>query len=211
MRSTRGYVGDRFDRGVTLIETAIVGLLVFTLLLAVFEFGLLFRDNLTATDAVSDATRIGAIIGPDVAADGSNADYAIVKTVREGLSSMNDVAIQYIVVFKASGGGGDALAQVPTACRNGTSLAGICNSYSAGPALAAVESGTRAYFTCSGANTAACKYNPTTRKDGPTSSQVETIGVYVKILQDGYTGLFAETWTIERASTLRLEPGVTAP
>ena len=56
----------RRDDGATVVEFGIVALLVFTLLLAIFEFGLLFRDNLTATDAVSDATRVGAIVGPDI-------------------------------------------------------------------------------------------------------------------------------------------------
>ena len=199
------------DRGVTLIEMSLVALIVFTFFLVIFEFGLLFRDNLTATDAAADATRIGAIVGPDVASDGSTADYAIARAVRQGLASLDDSDVQYIVVFKASGGGGAALNQVPLACRNGTSIAGICNAYTANAAFNAVEAGNAAYFTCAGANTAACKWNPETRKDGPTSSQVETLGVYVKIVRPGYTGLFAKSWTIERASISRLEPGVTDP
>lgn len=195
----------------TLIETSIVALLVFTMFLAVFEFGLLFRDNLTATDAVADATRLGAVIGPDVASDGSTADYAIAKAIREGISSLNDTSVRYIVVFKASGSGAPALSQVPTACRNGTSVAGICNSYSAAAAFAAIETGQPAYFTCTAPGQPACSWNPTARKDGPTSAQVETLGVYVKIVRNGFTGLFADSWTIERASISRLEPGVTDP
>lgn len=198
------------DRGVTLVETAIVALVVLTMLLAIFEFGLLFRDNLTATDAVADATRIGAIMGPDVTPDGVNADFAIARAVREGLSSLDDSAVQYIVVFKASGGGESAIAQVPRACRNGTSVAGVCNSYTANGAFNAVEDGTTEYFTCA-ANSAACGWNPLGRVDGPTPDKVETIGVYVKIVKSGYTGLFADTWTITRASISRLEPGLTKP
>lgn len=198
----------RRDDGATLVELSIVAILVFTILLAVFEFGSLYRDSLTASDAVSDATRMGAIIGPDVQSDGSTADYAIVRAVREGLASLNDSAVQYIVVFKASGTGDDAESQVPAACRNGTSIGGICNSYAGPAAFGAVEAGNAAYFTCSGMNTAACSWNPTTRKDGPTSADVETLGVFIKIRRGGITGLFGGDWTITRASTIRLEPGI---
>lgn len=199
----------RGDDGATLVEMSIVATLVFTVFLAMFEFGTLYRDSLTATDAVSDATRIGAIIGPDVQADGSTADYAIVKAVREGLSALNDSSVQYVVVFKSPGTGDDAESQVPAACRNGTSLPGICNSYAGPAAFGAVESGDVDYFTCSAADTAACPWNPTTRSDGPTSAQVETLGVYVKIRRGGVTGLFGDDFTITRASTIRLEPGLT--
>ncbi len=199
------------DDGATLVEMSIVAILVFTVLLAILEFGSLYRDSLTATDAVSDATRIGAIMGPDVQPDGSTADYAIVRAVREGLASLNDSSVQYVVVFKATGSGDDAESQVPAACRNGTSISGICNSYAGPAAFGAVEAGNVAYFTCSAMNPAACPWNPTTRKDGPTSAQVETLGVYVKIRRGGLTGLFGDDWTITRASTIRLEPGVLDP
>lgn len=212
MTPNRLFPGPRRrDDGATLVEMSIVAVLVFTLFLAFFEFGSLYRDSLSATDAVGDATRIGAIMGPDVQADGSTADYAIVKAVREGLSALNDSAIQYVVVFKASGTGDAAESQVPEACKNGTSIPGICNSYAGPAAFGAVEGGDIDYFTCSAADTAACAWNPTSRVDGPTSAQVETLGVYVKIRRGGVTGLFGDDWTITRASTIRLEPGITEP
>lgn len=207
-RTRPRQVPARREHGVTLIEMSLVALLVFTLFLAIFEFGLLFRDNLSATDAASDATRIGAIYGPDVAPDGSTADFAIAKAVREGLASLNDTDVQYIVVFKASGAGSPAIEQVPIACRNGTSVTGICNAYTANAAFNAVEAGNVAFFNCVAPADPACKWDPTTRRDGPTSADVETLGVYVKIVRPGYTGLFGNSWTIERASISRLEPGI---
>ncbi|MDE0803530.1 MAG: pilus assembly protein [Acidimicrobiales bacterium] len=201
------------DRGATLVELTIVGLLVLTMFLALFEFGLLFRDNLTTTDAVADATRVGGLMGPDVAIDGRNADFEIVRAVREGLSAMDGAQIRYIVVFKGTGTSDAAIDQVPAQCKAGTSISGICNAYPADAAFAAVEGGTTAYFTCPTPPNAniACRWDPATREDGPTSADVETVGVYVRIEKDGYTGLFADRWTIERASTIRLEPGLTEP
>lgn len=209
----RSRTRRRGDRGATLVELAIVGLLVLTMFLGLFEFGLLFRDNLTTTDAVADATRVGGLVGPDVATDGRNADFEIVRAVREGLSAMDGAQIRYVVVFKGTGTGDPAVEQVPLQCKAGTSIAGICNAYPADAAFAAVEAGNTAYFTCPTPpnGNIACRWDPAGRQDGPTSADVETVGVYVRIEKDGYTGLFADRWTIERASTVRLEPGLTEP
>ncbi len=190
-----------------MIEFAAVGLLVFTVLLAVFEFGLLLRDNLRATDAVSDAVRAGAIIGPDTLTSGANADFEIVKAVRDGLGTLDEAAISRIIVFKAGGSSAPAEEQVPTSCRRGTPVPGVCNVYDATAAFRAVVAGDTAYFECAPSGPA-CAWRPNTRKDGPTSADVETVGDYIQIDRDGYTGLFASTWTITRAMTLRLEPGV---
>lgn len=199
------------EAGATLVETAIVAVVVLTMFLAIFEFGLLFRDNLSASDAVADAVRSAAVVGPDVAPDGANADFVAVKGIREGLSALNDDDVQTIVVYKAGGSTDSAIDQVPIACRNGTSISGLCNAYDATAAFTAVEAGDTDYFVCSAANTASCAWDPVTRKDGPTSADVETVGVYVRIDVDGYTGLFGNSWTISRAMTLRLEPGVIEP
>lgn len=210
MIGARRRASGRREEGAALVEIALVATLVFTIFLAMFEFGLLFRDSLTVTDAVSDATRIAAVIGPDIV-DGTNADFAAVRAVREGLASLNDDQIQTIVVFK-SGGGGSAVDQVPVACRNGNSLAGICNAYDATAAFNAIVGGDTGYFECPTGGTPssdpACGWDPEDRQDGPTSADVETVGVYVLVERGGYTGLFGNSWTISRASTLRLEPGV---
>ena len=132
----------------------------------------------------------------------------VIRAVREGLSGLNDNEVRTIVVFRSTGTADDAVDQVPAACRNGHSLVGICNAYSAPEAFAAVVSGDRSYFRCEDGQTAACPYDPENRRDGPTSDDVETIGVYVRIETSGYTGLFAESWSIQRAATARLEPGV---
>lgn len=197
--------------GATLVEMAIVGLLVFTLLLGVFEFGLLFRDNLTVSDAVGDATRAGAVAGPDVTSDGATGDYEIVRALRQGLASFDLSSVETIAIFRAAGGGDDPESQVPLACRVGNSVNGICNVYVPAVAFAAVENGNYDHFTCDVEGEISCHWDPTERKDGPLPSDVETLGVYVRISKAGYTGLFADSWTITRAAVARLEPGVTEP
>lgn len=204
-RQTRARRGDR---GATLVELSIVALVVFVTILALIEFGLVFRDNLTATDAVADATRIGGVVGPGVGSNGGNADYEIVRSVREGLAAMNDSDIEHVVVFRASGGSQSADEQLPDACKEGTALTGICNVYPTAAAFAAVEAANTAYFDCPASDVGpACAWDPADRSDGTDGSPIDNLGVYVRIERDAVTGLFADSFTITRAQTTRLEPG----
>ena len=43
--------------------------------------------------------------------------------------------------------------------------------------------------------------------DGPRTADVEFLGVYIRYEHDYITGFFGRTFTIERASIMRLEPG----
>ncbi len=198
----------RRDRGAVLIEIAFVVPVLLFILAGAFEYGLLFRDTLTAGDAVSDAARIGAIVGPDTTADGRSADFEVIRTVREGLSALGDQQIDYIVVFRAANTGDAPEDQLTTQCRNGISVNTLCNAYDAAEAFAAVEAADTGYFKCAGSETAACAWDPKSRRDGPSVDQIETLGVYVKLERDGITSLFADSFTITRAAIARLEPGL---
>jgi hypothetical protein len=199
----------RRERGAALIEVALVTPILFLAIFAIIEFGVVFRDQLTVQDAVSDAARMGAILGPDFTATGTNADYEIINALRQGVSSLPVGWIDRIVIFKASGGGaGDPVDQVPTTCRNGTSMANRCNVYSPTPAFAAVYNSDADYFNCAvNSSSPACNWRPETRNDGPEPNQIEYVGVYVRIDRDALTGMFGSRFTIERAAIVRLEPG----
>ena len=199
----------RPDGGVALLEIAILSSIVFFLLFAVLEFGLLFRDQLTAQDAVGDAARLGAIMGPDVAADGTNADFQVIKSVREGLGSIPPGWVQRVVVFQGSAAGaGSPTDQLPATCKNGTPIAGRCNVYDPNAAFAAVEAGDVNFFNCAvNPSSPACPWRPELRDDGPQPANVQYLGVFVRISRPSLTGVFAPTFTIDRAFVLRLEPG----
>ncbi|WP_436794040.1 TadE/TadG family type IV pilus assembly protein [Actinospongicola halichondriae] len=198
----------RSEAGATLVEMAIVAILFFVVVFAMTEYGLLFRDNLTATDAVADAARIGGVVGPAVSELGGNADFEIVKAVRDGLASMNDEDIDYVVVFRANGSSNPAEDQLPLSCKNGNPVNGICNVYPTASAFRAAQQGTASYFDCPPSNVGpSCAWDPATRSDGSDGRPIDNLGVYVRIDRDGYTGLFGNDWTITRAQTTRLEPG----
>ena len=201
----------RRERGVALVEIAIVAPIVFALVFGIMEYGLTFRDQLTAQDAVGDAARLGAIVGPDVTSTGSNADYEILRTLRDGLGNVPTSWIVRIVVFKGSAGGAGAPErQIPVSCRNGTAIAGTCNVFDVNSAFNAVQSGDFAYFDCPATpGSPSCPWPPSGRNDGPNPNVIDYLGVYVKIQRPGLTGLFGSVRTVERAAIVRLEPGAT--
>lgn len=199
----------RSDRGATLVETSVSVLLLLVLVLGMIEFGLLFRDNLVTTDAVADSARLGGVVGPNIGVGGANADFEIVRALREGMASMSDRDVAAIVVFRANGSGDDPQSQVSATCKRGIPVIRQCNVYDPAAAFAAVEAGNAAYFACTGAGEPSCSWDPTTRDNGPAETDVETVGVYVRIVRPGYTKLFGNEWTISRASTARIEAGPT--
>lgn len=190
-------------------EAALVSPIFILLIFGVFEFGIAYRDILAVGDATTDAVRVGAIQGPDVTPEGETADYSIVNALRDGLAGLKPANLQSIVVFKAADATvGSAISQVPSACKTGTSSTTLkCNVYRPTDAYVAIQDGDVDYFKCLLAGDPACGWNPTTRVDGPTTADVEFLGVYVRYKHEYVTGFFGSTFTVERASIMRLEPG----
>lgn len=205
----------RRERGTVLVESAIVAPVFFVLTFGILEMGLLYRDYLTATSAVADAARIGAIVGPDIlnapSGDPVTADHEIVKALREGLASLDAKNVKRIVVFKSNGlGSSSPVDRVPNSCKAGVALPGRCNVYDPNTAFFNVSIGNTDYFSCS-ANPGgpACPWDPTTRDDGPDPADIEYVGVYIEIDREALTGFFQERYNIRDARVVRLEPGAT--
>ncbi len=202
--------GARSDRGVVILEAALVSLLVFLLLFGTIEFGLVYRDYLTVGDAAGSGARQGSVMGKKVTSTGTNADYEIIKAVREATAGINPDDIERIVIFKGTpGGGGSPTSQIPLACRNGTPLSGRCNVFEPTLAFLEIQNGNAAYFDC--AQTPAspsCSWPPSTRKDGPAPPDVEYIGVWIRVKHAAITGLFGAVFVLEDATVSRLEAGV---
>lgn len=208
-------VDGRRERGATVVETILVTPVLFLLVLGIFEFGLVYRDVLTTSDAVADAARAGAVAGPRPTADGFNADYVIVRSLREGLGSMPTEWVDRIVVFRAGPpSAGDPADQVPAACTAGVSVPGVCNSYDAQTVFGIVSSTgdeVAKLFTCGVAGVSSgvsCAWDPFTRSNGPTVLDIDYLGVWVRIERPYLTQLFGDTFTIEEARVVRLEAGV---
>ena len=165
---------------------------------------------LTVGDATTDAARVGAIQGPDVTPEGETADYSIVNAVRDGLAGLKPSNIEAIVVFKADDATvGSAISQVPAACKTGpTSTAAQVQLL---PPHRRLRGGAgrrcRLLQVPVHAATPPAAGTRSTRVDGPRTADVEFLGVYIRYQHTYVTGFFGSTFTIERASIMRLEPG----
>lgn len=198
--------GRASERGAALLETMLVAPVFLALLLGIFEFGLVYRDVLSASDAVANAARRGAVIGPRIPDSNFNADYEILREVRNSLGSIQVEWIDRIVVFKGSGpGAGSPESQVPLACKTGGSVAGVCNVYDPANAFLAVDTANNDYFACPGGRS--CDWEPVTRSNGPTINDIDYLGVYIRVRRPYVSGLFGDTFTFERAFVARLEAG----
>ncbi len=197
--------------GAALVETALIAPVFFLLVFGIIEMGFLLRDYQISSDAVTDAVRIGGLVGPDVGEDGTAPDYQILRTLRDSTGSLDPDWIERVVVFQAEGpsSGVGAAEQVPSACKDGTPIAGICNVYNDPyDAFLAVEFGDADYFDCDLTPTSpACDYPPADREDGPTVDDVENLGVWIRVQRPYFTGLIGSSVTLEQAAVARLEVG----
>lgn len=211
----------RGDEGVTLLEAAVITPLLLLLVLGIFEYGLVYRDYLTAGDALADGVRIGSLQGPDpkvIEAEDPDdddvlvsADYSIVAAIREGTAGIPPEWIEKIVIYRVDpvNRNRPPLELLPSVCRDGnqSSASAQCNVYPARAGFYAVQQGEVEYFECIDGAGRACGWDPYDRNEGPQRSEIDYLGVYVKIQRGMITGLFGDTFTLERASVLRLEPG----
>lgn len=201
------------DRGAAVAEAAIITPVVLFLLFGIFEIGLLYRNYLTVGDGIADATRMGGIWGPDLREMDEGAtvsgDYVVMAALREGLGAIPLDSIERVVIFKASGPGLTALAQVPSSCKiSSVSIPGRCNIYDPEEAFYRVQLGHSWFFNCS-TNPDACGWDPTTRNDGPAVNQIDYLGVYVKVNHQFVSGIFGSDIALDQAAIARLEPGGT--
>jgi hypothetical protein len=199
--------GRRDEGGAALLETMLVAPVFFALVLGIFEFGLIYRDVLSVSDAAGNAARRGALIGPRIPASGANADFEIIREVRNSLGSIQVEWVERIVIFRAGPpGAGGAMAQVPTACKTQDSIAGVCNVYDPANAFLAVDIGDNDYFDCASGGRS-CAWLPTSRRNGPTTSDIDYLGVWIRVQRPYISGLFGELFTFEQAAVMRLEAG----
>ncbi|MBV9953088.1 MAG: pilus assembly protein [Acidimicrobiia bacterium] len=185
------------ERGVAIVETAVVLPFLVLLVLGIWEFSAGWQANLNVQATVRAAARTGSSLGNDRAAD-----YSILQAAKAGLTKFSTSDIQRVVVFKAS----DPNGTIPAACVTGASSTSLaCNVYTGSQ----VNTLTLASFTgttdCTGAPDAAwCPINRNVSQATP-----DYVGVYIRVLSRYQTGFFPGTGiTIEKTMVMRLEPKV---
>jgi len=199
---------------VALIEAAIVTPIFLMLIMALAEGGLFMRNYLGLSSTVRAGARSASAVGVD-----SSADLYIVRSIAQESAALPRNAIQYIVVYKATGFGAgppdDGAAGVPGGCIAGQPRAGQIAEETRH--RAAVDGGNtgdvldlnKIWFGClttgPHANATPDRYwCPSTRNN--TLRYGDYVGVYMKIKHDWLTNIFGSAKTISDQSVIRMEP-----
>jgi hypothetical protein len=238
---SRARARMRHQRGVTLVEAAFVMPIFLLFLMAIFESGLYMRNYLGVSNAVRSASRAASAAGAQNGrwetptkpnAQITSADLYIVNSVARESAAIPRSAIQFIVVYKATGFGAgpsdEEEAGVPGSCLTGVPRAGLCNVYT--PAdfdRATIEIAERQRHALAvqtnvndildpskitfGCNTSSPDrfWCPDTRKDRLTDNNYngpDYVGVYMRIRHEWLTGIFGEGRFIDDQSVVKIEP-----
>ncbi|MEM7142371.1 MAG: TadE family protein [Actinomycetota bacterium] len=184
----------RGDKGVAMVEMAIVAPLLALLVAGIVEYGTLWRDDLTVTSATRSAARVISNAG-----DTEGADYEGIASLRAALESIDGVTVDGMLVYDASSADGAPHASCFVA-GNPTSSSGWCNHYTA----AQIQNLTAADFSaCTGPDASWCPTGRDTNQTGGT----DKVGVWVRITRAYFTGIIpGDGVTITDYAVMNLEP-----
>jgi Flp pilus assembly protein TadG len=213
----------RSERGAALVEAAIVFPVLFTIILGSLEYGLMFKDSLTLSNATRAGVRAASI-------DGNNqfSDYDVLNAVTASLGAAGVGNTQYVIVYKATPAtlGAAPLSAPPANCvttgdglASGTSgITNSCNIYS-GAYLQTFTSANKSTFgTCPTVSTSPDHFWCPVGTTAATGRQVlqsgsstadggpDYIGVYVKVTHKALTGLVTNNKALSDNSVQRIEP-----
>lgn len=193
------------ERGAALVEAAIITPVFVFLLFGIFEFGLLFRDNLTTNNAAHQGSRAASVSGrrPD-------ADYLILRAVEHGLEAMDSTQLDYVILFRASG----PEDTVPAACliasqtyNPAAPTAPACNRYVAADFALDIDDASGndlGNFRCSA--TAVDRFWCPVYRETSIGVGVEYIGLHIQTRHPFITGMFGNEKILTESRVLRLEP-----
>lgn len=208
LRSLRRRIAARRDdRGIATVEMAIIAPLLALLFGGIIEFGFLWRDDLTASASTRASARVVSNLG-----DNHLADYEALLALDAGLSGVDNLVVEGVLIYDASALDGDPHASCFDGSGNPQTSVGHCNYYTA-VQLDAV-SGLSCSPSCaefpddpscaSGWAQAFCPQSRSTNQGTGTS----IVGVWVRMKRDFVTGLFpGDGVTITDQTVMRVEPG----
>ncbi len=190
------------ERGSTLFEAAFITLPFLIFLMAIFEFGLISRAELTISNSATEGSRAASVFGEE-----RDADFQTLATINHGIRAVGVDNIEYVVIFRANNFG----APMNSACH--TSSVALpdpnpCNRYTA----ADFE---LPYFEMDGVTETAhwgCGPTAVDRAWCPADRQVslsgplDVVGVYVKTKHYFITRFFGSTRVVEDFSYAQIEP-----
>jgi len=190
-----------------MVEFAIVAPLLALLFAGIVEYGTLWRDNLTVTSSTRAAARVVSNLGQN-----HLADYEAILSLDSGLAAIDGVTVEGALVFEASAVNG---APHPSCFDGGgdpQNSAGRCNFYTGAQiaAMASIDCSVSCSefpnnSNCAGALTT--YYCPQTDRETDQASGLSSVGVWVRINRDYFTGLFPGNGvTITDQTVMKVEP-----
>ncbi len=198
------------DRGIAMVEMAIIAPLLALIMAGIVEYGTLWRDNLTVTSSSRAAARVVSNLGTD-----HLSDYEALLSLNAGLSAIDGYTLEYVMIYDASATDG---APSPL-CFNSSgdpveNALGNCNLYTAGDlatVLAIDCTSTCDEFpdnaTCSSGLSMTFAFCPDGERRDSHAAGLSSVGVWVRIQRDYFTGIFpGDGVTIEDYSVMKVEP-----
>lgn len=205
---TLGYRRRRRDeRGANFVEMALCVPLLLTLMLGIFELGMMFRSDIAIANATRTAARTGSTAGK-----AATADFQILSSLGAALNNVKNSTINYVVIYKVTG----STNAVPAACTTAAAIAAhgsaanFCNTYSAAD-LAAIMSNPITAQTSYGGSCAGTgkdtKWCPTTRIiDQGAANGPDYLGVAISLTVPTFTKIVGTSKTFNDRFTMRLDP-----
>ncbi len=204
-RSSR--LNSRRESGAVAVEMGLMALLIVPLAMGVIDMGILIQKNQALQTGVRMAARTGSQPCSEATLDCDKGnrpddDFRVLQALQGALRSSSN-RIESVVIYRVAPGNGPVDASPPAACTSGTSVAGVCNVYTAAD-LARPSTD----FTCDPSSISGA---------WPTCSRVRTpltadfVGVYVRIRHDWTTGIFGNSRTLKDQAVFRLDPLPTPP
>jgi hypothetical protein len=188
------------DRGVAIVEFALVLPLIMGLVLGIFEFGTAWRATNTIERSVQNAGRAASNAG-----DGRFADYDALRAVDATLAGSQGIDVEKVVIYKSNAAG-----DLPPGCDTGD-VASVCNNYTAAQVTESrpfVGFQPGSGVTCPGSwDVAWCPLGrDNDRGNLPPGTDSDYIGVYVEASYEPVTGLLSSNFKISRKAVFLLEP-----
>ncbi len=183
--------GRRDERGAAMVEAAIIMPVLLLIVFSVFEFGLLFRDELTLAQSTRDGARAGSAYGNDY-----DADFKLMRTIENAATAVPPELITRIVVFDPG------LAEEDGApsddCKNGIAVVDVCNVYTT------ANWADTQRFGCNDSNDLDKYWCPGDRR--VQLGNVGYIGVWIEFYHPFVTGFFGDDITLTDQTIMRIEP-----
>lgn len=183
------------ERGVALIEFAIVVFLLITLVFGAIDIGFRWRYSHESVGASRAGARIAARLGTD-----ATTDMNVLATVRTSLDSVDMLgSLQRVIVYRADSANG----QPPASCTRAVSPTGACNVY---PASALATPPVASQFDTSGCMISGATYQAYCPAVREVDQRVaDYVGVMVVVRAGSITGMYGDR-TVQRYSVMRMEP-----